>query len=150
MRMQTRRRLATCALGIVATGLLSSCTILFPERDPFIADISPSQLRFFTGGDNRLRLHLTLLNRSPEVRAPDIKNSKLLVNGRELPESELLYEAAGGNAFLHGLPPGRRLRIVYLMKTRFKGAGAYDLVWKGEGFESYPVRIIVRTPPKAE
>jgi len=137
-------------LGILATGLLSSCAIFFPQRDPFIADISPSQLRFFTGGYNRLRLHLTLINRSQEVVVPDIKNSKLLLNDRELPESPLLYDAARGNPFLHGVPPGRRLRIVYEMKTGFKSAGAYDLVWKGEGFESYPVRIIVRPPPKAE
>jgi len=144
-----RRQAAACVFGILAAGFLSSCAILFPQREPFIADISPSQLRFFTGGDNHLRLHLTLVNRGYEVMDPELKTSKLLVNGQELPESVLIYDAARGSPFLRGIPPGRRLRIVYEMRTRFKGEGVYDLVWQGEKFQSLPVRIVVRRPPEA-
>lgn len=147
--MQKIGKPGRCVLGILAAGLLSSCAVFFPQRDPLIADISPSQLRFFTGGDNRLRLHLTLVNRSGAVVNPDLRTSKLMLNGQELRESVMVYEAARGNPLLHGLPPGRRLRIIYDMETRLRIAGAYDLIWKGKDFESLAVRIVVRKPPEA-
>jgi hypothetical protein len=69
---------------------------------------------------------------------PKDETWRLMVNGREHPDSQFIF-SNGPRDQGKSLRPGEHILFTYAMGERFKEPGTYTIIWKGERFESAPV-----------
>ena len=124
------------------------CLILLPSpvtrREPIEtklwAALSVSQPLFQEGWTNDLMIHFTLVNDGSEpVNAEELINaSKIIVNGEEWEDSGFIF-GNGPRPADPVLRPGRYRLFTIARGGRFQRPGIYQVVWRGESFESSPI-----------
>jgi hypothetical protein len=86
-----------------------------------------------------------LVNDGDKTLDPELRASRLLVNGKELEK----WSLGGGpqDARFVALPPGDYLSLGCNMEDHFQTPGVYRVVWKGKRFQS--PEIVFRVMPQA-
>jgi RNA polymerase sigma factor (sigma-70 family) len=116
------------------------------EAKPLWAGLSINQPVFREGGTELLQLTFSMVNDGDKVIDPKIAASKLIVNGKPLPDSAFIFGNGPRDDRFTALPPGDFLLFGYGLGSRFKKPGVYRVYWEGEGFRSPQVvfRILAK------
>ena len=112
------------------------------------AAISVSAPMFDEGWTKDLSIRFTLVNDGSELINPKIEASRIIINGRELENSSLIFGNGPRDARWSALPPGDNLSVAYALEQHFKDPGIYRVSWKGEGFEA--PAVIFRVMPRKD
>jgi hypothetical protein len=104
----------------------AAITVSTPVRD--LDDFAPAPFVVSFG----------LVNDGDKPFDPEVRSSRLLVNGKEL-EGWPGDTAGPRDARWNSLPPKDGLRFGTDLGKYFEQPGVYKVVWKGKGFESPPV-----------
>ena len=93
-----------------------------------------------------VQLSFLLLNDSGTDIALKPESWKIVINGKELEDSEMIFDK--GFASVKGLPPllpGQSAAFMEFLPTKqyFPHPGKYTLSWKGDGFESSSITITI-------
>src|SRR5262249_54659957 len=88
----------------------------------------------------------TLVNDGNQVIDPKIPSARIVVNGKPLPDSGLIFGNGPRDARFTALPPGDHLLFGYALGSHFKKPGVYRVHWEGEGFRS--PEVVFRVLPK--
>jgi hypothetical protein len=88
------------------------------------------------GADLPLIMEFSLVNDGSSAVDPEIKSSKLLINGKEFPN--WAFSVANGPKGIHfdNLPPGQSFVMAKALGRHFATPGTYRVVWKGKDFQS--------------
>jgi hypothetical protein len=89
--------------------------------------------------------HVTfaLANDTDHPIQPNVSSWKLIVNGEECPDSQMIFGNGPRDARWESLPAGDHLLFSYALGDQFKTPGTYTLMWRGKDFESPQVTFRV-------
>ena len=139
------------AVGILGLGLLllNGAGAKQNQKSPHLwAAISVSDPLFHEGWTKDLALHFTVVNDGSEPIDPKIVASKIIINGKGLEDSAVIFGNGPRDARWNALPPADSLRFTYALGEYFKQPGIYKVSWTGEGFEA--AEIVFRVMPKTD
>lgn len=127
-----------------------------PRQDPVakpklwagVSVSSPATGADEVGIASSFMLSFALVNDGGTGFAPskEVDNSKLLVNGQELKEWDLIVNNGPREVPGTKLLPGQSLRFGKAMGSSFAEPGIYKVKWKGTNFES--AELVFRILPK--
>jgi RNA polymerase sigma factor (sigma-70 family) len=100
------------------------------QGPPVWAALSVSPLLFQEGGQGGPRVTFALVNDGDRILDPKISSSKLLVNGKALPNF------LRGEVRFRSLKPGEHLLFSVTLSEAIQKPGVYRLSWEGEGFRA--------------
>ena len=104
---------------------------------------------FVTQGQTKdLRIDFTLVNDADTVIDPRIAESHIVINGKELADSDVILGNAPKDSRLSALPPGDHLQFGFALGEFFNEPGIYRVSWKGTGFQS--PEIVIRIMPEKD
>jgi hypothetical protein len=106
------------------------------EAKPLWAGLSINQPVFREGGTELLQFTFSMVNDGDKVIDPKITASKIVVNGKPLPDSAHIFGNGPRDDRFTALPPGDFLLFGAGLGSRFKKPGVYRVYWEGEGFRS--------------
>jgi hypothetical protein len=106
------------------------------------AALSINHAVFQAGQTKDLRIEFSLVNDSDKVIDPKIGESQILINGRELADSNSIFGRVPKDVRVNALAPGESLRFDCLLGDHLKETGTYRISWKGRDFQS--PEIVVR------
>jgi hypothetical protein len=92
-------------------------------------------------GADGLQIDFSLTNEGKAAVDPQIARSVLVVNGKQLDDSALIFGNGPRDARFTNLEAGGELKFSYALGRYFARPGAYRVVWKGEGFSSPPLEF---------
>jgi len=116
-----------------------------PTVESLWAALSVNHPVFKAGQTKDLRIEFTLVNDGEEVIDPKIPESRIVINSKELGESELVVSSVLKDARFKALSPGDSLQFSVALGDEFKEPGTYRVSWNGAGFQS--AEIVVRILP---
>ena len=100
------------------------------------AALTVSHSTFQQGQTKDLRIEFTLVNDGDQVIDPKIGESRIVINGKELAGSGLIFNSVAKDARFTALAPEESLQFNVLLGDHFKEPGIYGVSWKGVGFQS--------------
>ena len=101
---------------------------------------------FKAGQTKDLRIEFTLVNDGDKVIDPKIPESQIVINGKELTDSGLIFSSVQKGTRFKALSPGDSLQFSLSLVDQFKEPGIYRVSWKGAGFRS--PEIVLRILPE--
>ena len=101
---------------------------------------------FKAGQTKDLRIEFTLVNDGDKVIDPKIPESQIVINGKELTDSGLIFSSVQKGTRFRALSPGESLQFSLPLGDQFKEPGTYRISWKGAGFHS--PEIVLRVLPE--
>ncbi len=107
------------------------------------ASLSVNHAVFLEDELKGLLLEFSLVNDGNALVDPGISRSRLVINGRELADKNLVLGKDPPDPRFGSLTAGGRLRFVRELGDLFRSPGTYRLSWRGEGFRSSDVTIRV-------
>ena len=107
------------------------------------ATLSVSDSKFQEGETKELMINFTVTNGGSTTVDPKIDSSKIIVNGRELDDSALIFGNGPRGANWNALPPGGTLQFGYNLAKYFLASGVYQISWKGQAFEAPAIEFRV-------
>jgi hypothetical protein len=110
------------------------------------AGLSVNHPVFRAGQTKDLRIECTLVNDGDKVIDPEIPDSRITLNGKEVAASGLNLSSVPKGARFSALSPGQSLQFDCLLGDQFKEPGIYRVSWKGAGFQSS--EIVLRILPE--
>lgn len=104
-----------------------------------------------------LVVHFKLKNESSRHVDPELTKSELVIDGKPLKESALLFGSGPRDKRFSSLPPGDKLEFAYPLGHYIQEPGTHTLVWRSKGYrqseltikvakESNPWKIIASAP----
>ena len=112
------------------------------------AAITVNQPIFVEGQTERLNMTFTLVNDGVETINPGIAATHLVVNGKELADSVMIFGNGPRDARFDALPPGQHLLFGYALGEYFNNHGIYRVSWAGNGFKS--PELVFRVMPQSD
>jgi hypothetical protein len=110
------------------------------------AGLSVNHPIFKAGQTKDLRIEFTLVNDGDKVIDPKIADSQIVINGKELTDSGLIFSGVQKGARSRALSPGDSLQFSFPLGDQFKEPGTFRISWKGAGFHS--PEIVLRILPE--
>jgi hypothetical protein len=95
-----------------------------------------------------LNIEFILVNDGEATIDPKFGESRIVVQGQELVDSELILGNGPRDTRFAALRPGQCLRFSYLLGDYFKEPGIYRVSWRGTSFRS-PEVVFRVLPEKA-
>jgi hypothetical protein len=117
-----------------------------PKAGSLWAALSINHLVFKVGQTKDLRIEFSLINDGDKVIDPKIAESRIVVNGKELAESESVLSGVPKDAPFKAMSPGDSFQFSLLLRDHLKEPGTYRISWKGAGFQSS--EIVLRILPE--
>jgi RNA polymerase sigma factor (sigma-70 family) len=112
---------------------------------PLRAELTVNPHVIEAGVDNPLlQITFSLHNDSAKVINPKVRYSKIIVDGKVLPDSARIFSSGPRSDKFDALQPGDELRFGYAMGKYFNKAGIYRVSWEGDGYVSPAVLIWVQ------
>ena len=102
---------------------------------------------FEQGHPNDLTIEFNLVNDGDTAIEPKIADSMIVINGKELPDSGLIFGSGPKVSRMKAPPPGAHLQFNSPLGDQFKQPGIYRVSWKGDGFQT--PAITIRILPEA-
>lgn len=103
------------------------------------AAISVPEPIVISGRLKQFHVTFALANDGTKAIDPKVDSWRLVVNGKEHPDSQFTFGNGPRDRRWKSLPPGDHLFFTYAIQDWFKTPGTYTIVWRGEGFETAPV-----------
>jgi hypothetical protein len=119
------------------------------RREELRAAVQVSQSEFLEGVNLALQITFSLHNDSAKVINPKVRYSKIIVNGKALPDSAKIFGSGPPTDKFDALQPGDELRFGYAMGKYFSKPGIYRVSWEGDGYAS-PAIVIWVQPNKRQ
>jgi hypothetical protein len=94
---------------------------------------------------DRLMVSFALVNDDDRVLDPDLPNSKLFINGKELPNWKQTIAQGPRDDRFDALPPGDYLILSAALGEHFVKPGSYKIKWQGKDFEAPEIMFRVIT-----
>jgi hypothetical protein len=96
----------------------------------------------------RLQIHFAVVNEGKKVLDPEIRSSKLFVNGKELKDWDFIIANGIRDDRFKALPPADNLSFCYGLGRHFEKPGIYKLHWKGKAFDAPEIvfRVVSKNP----
>jgi RNA polymerase sigma factor (sigma-70 family) len=110
------------------------------------AALSLDQPLYQEGGKGGPRLSFALVNDGDKDIDPQVRSSKMIVNGKVLPAFMRALDRPGDPRY-RALPAGDYLLFTVVLGDHFKKVGVYRLAWEGEGFRG--AEVVFRVLPGA-
>jgi hypothetical protein len=113
------------------------------------AALGVSHAVFHANDVKELVVEFTIVNDGPRPIDPGIAGSRIVVNGKELPDSARILGNGPRDARFTSLPPGDHLRFTSRLGDQFQAPGTYHVSWRGDAFRAPLVSFRVlpaRTP----
>jgi hypothetical protein len=129
-------------LTLVA-GSFPNCADANQSGPQLWATVSASDSKFQEGEIKQLMINFTVTNDGKITVDPKIKSSKIVINGKELDDSALIFGNGPRGANWNALAPGGTLRFSYDLAKYFQASGVYRISWKGQGFEAPTIEFKV-------
>jgi hypothetical protein len=107
------------------------------------AEIKVSKRIFKAAESKQFCVYFKLFNGMGQVQNPEIGASKLIVNKKVLNDSIVIFGNGPRDKRFDALPPGETLEFSYALGSYFSKPGSYEVVWKGNTFESAPEHLMV-------
>jgi hypothetical protein len=125
-----------------------------PDKDPPAAEkkqlwaaISVSRPIFESGAaGDRFMIHFALVNDGDGAARPMLRSSQLVINGKELESWAFIIANGPRDDRWDELPAHDHLAFAYALGDVFDKPGIYEVVWKGQDFES--AKIVFRALPR--
>ncbi|HKB38286.1 MAG TPA: sigma-70 family RNA polymerase sigma factor [Gemmataceae bacterium] len=166
LRMMAAKRLrSVVALGLVGVALLAAGVVSRAPlsaraaeegtdssaradvtKKPLWAALSVNRPVFREGDTGTLQINFALVNEGDRVIDPKLPSSRIVVNGKPLPDSGRIFGNGPRDARFEALPPGDSLQFSYALGKHFEKPAVYRVHWEGEGFRS--AEIVFRVLPK--
>jgi hypothetical protein len=116
-------------------------TSVQPKTDNLWAALSINHALFVTGQTKGLKIEFSLVNDGDKVIDPKIADSRIVINGKELAESGLIFGGVPNDVRIKPFAPGKTLQFNVLIGDHFKEPGIYRVSWKGSDFQSSEVEL---------
>jgi len=131
------------ALAVVVLPLIAWCggasdKLTERTKSDLWAAISVPEPMVISGRLKQFSVMFALANDSKSSINPKVESWRLIVNGKEHPDSQFFMNGPGDDRW-KSLPAGDHLLFGYGIGDLFKEPGTYTIAWKGDGFESAPV-----------
>jgi hypothetical protein len=110
------------------------------------AGLSVNHPIFKAGQTKDLRIEASLVNDGDKVIDPKIPVSQIVINGKELTDSGLIFSGVQKSDRFKVLSPGDSLQFSFPLGDQFRKTGTYRISWKGAGFQS--PEIVLRILPE--
>jgi hypothetical protein len=110
------------------------------------AGLSVSHPSFRSGQTKDLRIEFNLVNDGDKIIEPNLAESRIIINGKELSDSGVILGRMPKEARFKALSPGESCQFDCLLGEQFKEPRIYRVSWKGAGFKSS--EIVIRVLPK--
>jgi hypothetical protein len=117
-----------------------------PKVGSLWAALSVNHIIFKAGQTEDLRIEFSLVNDGDKVIDPKIADSHIIINGKELTNSESVFGGVPKDARFKALAPAESLQFNFPLRDDFKEPGTYRVTWKGTGFQSS--EIVLRLLPE--
>lgn len=119
-----------------------------PQETPagLRASISINEPTFRDRDTSQLMIFFALVNDGPRAIAPGIESSRIMVNGKELADSALIFGNGPRGAHWDSLPPGENILFGKGLGRYFETPGVYRVSWRGENYQS--PEIVFRVLPR--
>ena len=114
-----------------------------PEARPLRATLGVNQQTFVEGETGTLQLSFILINDSGKVIDPKVPASKIIVNGKALPDSAFILGNGPRPTNFNAMQPGERVEFGAGLGRYFRQAGVYRVSWEGENFRSAEITFNV-------
>jgi hypothetical protein len=114
------------------------------------AALTANHSTFKQGQTEELRIEFSLVNDGDEMINPQIADSQIMINGKELTDSGSVFGGIPKDVRIKVLASGESIRFSLLLGNQFKETGTYWISWKGSNFQSSEmvVRILPETAEK--
>jgi hypothetical protein len=112
------------------------------RQESLWAGLSVNRPLFKLGQTKDLSFEFTLVNDGDKLIDPEIAESRIVINGKELAETGSILGKAASDARFKELAPGKRLEFACSLGNYFNEPGIYRVSWKGANFQS--PEIVVR------
>jgi len=121
------------------------------EKAPGIklwASVLPSEPLFKGDEVKKLNIHFSIVNDGSDTVATGIGGSRLIINGKPMEGSMMMFNNGPASPLRDHLPPGQGILFGYGFEWNheFDKPGLYKLQWKGEHFTSKVVEFRVLPP----
>ncbi len=131
-----------------------SATKIPPTAEPLQASLGV-MYSFDDEGTRHLRFTFCLTNTSSAASNPKIGESEIIVNRKQLKDSQLIFSGAAGEPSRASLAPGEHIAFSRDLTPHLERPGNYAIYWLGENFRSPEIRLNVspwdrRLPTSAE
>jgi len=93
-----------------------------------------------------LLIKCALVNDGDKTAATDVDSWRIIINGKQLNESNTSRMFGNGSRMEDTLPPGGHAQVAKAMGVYFKEPGTYKVSWKGKTFAS--PEIVFRVLPR--
>jgi hypothetical protein len=117
-----------------------------PKAGSLWAGLSVNHPIFKAGQTKDLRIEFSLVNDGDKVIDPKIADFQIVINGKELADSGLIFSSVQKSDHSKALSPGDSLQFSLPLGDQFKKPGTYRISWKGAGFHS--PEIVLRILPE--
>jgi hypothetical protein len=117
-----------------------------PKAGSLWAGLSVNHPVFNAGQTKDLRIEFTLVNDGDKVIDPKIADAQIVINGKELTGSGLIFTSVQKGTRFKALSPKDSLQFSLSLVDQFREAGTYRISWKGAGFAS--PEIVLRILPE--
>lgn len=132
----------TC-IAMISIALLAAAVCLAAPGKPKVSDlwaaVSVSEPLVVEGKLKTFHAIFALSNDTDHPIDPKVASWKLIINGEEYPNSQMLFGNGPRDDRWKSLPAGDYLLFGYALSDPFKVPGTYTLVWRAKDFESSPV-----------
>jgi hypothetical protein len=146
--------LVRCLLLLVVTSLGASGisqTSDEPKLWAVVGVTEPLTFENWNGSTHALSIEFGLVNDSDEVVSTGAGSWKIVINGQELADSDIIFGNGPGPSTGWGtLQPGTSFIFgkSLPMNEYFSKPGIYEVTWKGSQFAARPVIVRVMPRPK--
>jgi hypothetical protein len=107
-----------------------------PKTGSLWAAVTVNHSTFKQGKTKDLRIEFSLVNDGDKVIDPKIAASRIVINGKELADSEAVFGGVPKDVRFRALSRGEGRQFDVLLGDHFKEPGAYRVSWKGTAFQS--------------
>jgi hypothetical protein len=107
------------------------------------AGLSVNHPIFRAGQTKDLRIEFSLVNEGDKIIDPNIPESQIVINGKELTDSGSILSSVQKGGRFQALSPRESLQFDYLLGDQFKEPGTFRVSWRGSGFQSSEIVLRV-------
>jgi len=119
-----------------------------PKAGELWAALSMNHPVLKAGQTKDLRIEFSLVNDGDKAIDPEIAESRIVINGKELTDSGSILNRSLKDATIKALSPGDMLQFGVVLGNHIKEPGLYQVSWQGVGFQSSEVVLRI-LPDKA-
>jgi hypothetical protein len=111
------------------------------EQGNLWAGLGGNHLIFRAGQTKDLRIQFSLVNDGDKAIDPKIAESRIMINGKEVADSDSVFAGVPKDVRSKALAPGESLQFDVPLGDHFNEPGVCRISWQGVGFQSSEIEL---------